>query len=409
MKKIRQSFSRRKVDDVNKAVSREIEASGIQWQRNARIAVAVGSRGIADILSIVKSVVREVEARGASPFVIPAMGSHGGATPEGQRRVLAAYGITEKTLGVSIRSSMEVVELPRGDAPCRIYADRTAWEADGIIIINRIKSHTDFYGTYESGLVKMCVVGLGKHRQALEIHGYGTRGLREYVPACAREVLTHRKIVLGIGIVENAYHETALIKAIKPEKIFDEERHLLELSQEMSGKLPVKLIDILVVDEFGKDISGTGLDTKVIGRLRIENEAEPLWPRIKQILLCDLTDESHGNALGIGLADVVTRKVQSKIDLQATNENVVTSTFIERGRIPIVAENAQKGFEYALRFCRASDPACLRVVRIKNTLRLDELYVSEPILRELRGNPCVEQTQEASLSLFDETGELSPF
>jgi hypothetical protein len=378
-------------------------------RRGDPIAVAVGSRGIKDLALIVRGIVTAVASRGGRPFIVPAMGSHGGATAEGQEAVLASYGITEEGVGAPVRSSMEVVQLPQGDCPCPVFMDRLANEAAGTIVVNRIKPHTDFHGPTESGLVKLITIGLGKHRQALEVHRAGVRGLREYIPACARRILVESNILLGVGIVENALHQTHMVRAIPAERIFAEEQRLLPTARELMGRLPAEELDILVVDVFGKDVSGTGMDTNVIGRMRIAGEPEPDSPRITAIVLTDLTDASHGNALGMGLADFITRRVYEKIDFSSTVENAVTGTFIERAKMPLVADTERAAIEQAMKLCRFREPENLRVLRIRSTLEIEYFYVSLPLWAEISGRTDVEQVTKDLFDLTDGSGELVPF
>lgn len=386
MIKIRQSFNSEHIHGFESAVENQIVSSGIQIKKGSSVAIAVGSRGISNINRIVKTVVSCVKESGAFPFIVPAMGSHGGATAEGQKKVLEGYGITEQYIGAPIKSSMEVVELPRGDLKHRVYMDKNAYEADATIIINRIKPHTDFHGKHESGLMKMCAIGLGKHKQALEIHKYGARGLKEMIVPTARQVLKYGNIIMGIGIVENAYDQVKIIKVLKPSEIEDEEMKLLNIARESMPCLPTDKIDVLIIDEIGKDISGTGADTNIIGRIRIRGENEPQKPDITNIVMTDLTEESHGNGLGVGLADFITKRLFEKIDLKVTYENVLTSNFLQRGNIPIIADTDKQAVEYALRTCGPIEPEKARVIRIKNTLKLDEIYVSESVLDEIKHN-----------------------
>jgi hypothetical protein len=311
------------------------------------------------------------------------MGSHGGATAEGQRQVLEGYGVTEEYAGADIRSSMEVVVLPPGSLGHRVYMDRHAFEADATVVINRVKVHTDFHGTTESGLLKMCVIGLGKHAMALEIHRHGVYGLKELIPVAARYVLGHSNIIMGIGIVENAYDQTAIIQAIHARDLEREELKLLDFNRKHMPCLPVDKLDVLVADQMGKDISGVGMDPNITGRMRIRGQLEPSRPDISNIIALELTEGSHGNALGMGLADFITRRFFKQIDFEATYENVMTSTFTERGKMPIVAENARQAMEYALRTAGPIEMADVKIIRIRNTLKLDEMYVSAAVLREL--------------------------
>jgi hypothetical protein len=390
--------------EIHTAVTRRLSL-----QPGARVAIAVGSRGIANLGRIVRATAACVRGLGGEPFVVPAMGSHGGATAEGQRQVLAGYGVTEGAVGCPIRASMEVVELPgAGDAEYRLYMDRLAHEADGVILINRIKPHTDFHDRYESGLVKMAVIGLGKEAQAAEMHSHGVRGLTELVPRAAAQLLASGRILLGIAIVENAYDETMLVDAIEPQRLMQREPELLALARANMPRLPVDRLDVLIVDRMGKDISGVGIDTNIIGRMRIRGQPEPDRPDIAMIVVTDLTAGSHGNAAGMGLADITTRRMFDKIDFGVTNTNVVTSGFLERARMPVVADTEAQAVEWALRGCGPIRQGEERVIRIRDTLHLDELYVSHAVLAEIAGMAGLEVIEPLT-GCFDGRGNLRSF
>jgi len=406
--KVRQHFNKKCITDIEDVVKQQITRKNISICPGSSIAVAVGSRGIANISRIVKATVDTLREMGANPFIVPAMGSHGGATAAGQKEVLESYGITEAFLGVPVKSSMQTVELPGGDPDVKAYMDKYAYESDGVIVINRIKPHTDFHGTIESGMLKMCVIGLGKHRQAMHIHKYGVYGLKELLPLAAKKIINSGKILMGIGIVENAYDQTLVIKAVAPSEMEEEEIRLLEISRRNMPCLPVKQADVLIIDEIGKNISGTGMDPNIIGRIKIRGEQEPSEPDITNIIACDLTEESHGNALGVGLADFITRKLFNKIDFKATYENTLTSTFIERAKIPIVADTGREAFEYVMKACRYLEADKARIIRIKNTLKLDAIYVSEPILNEMKERSDIE-VLGSFRDMFDDEGNLAAF
>lgn len=382
--RIRQKFDDTKIENIEQSVKEQIRAIHPQIRPGASIAITAGSRGIANIAKIIRATAEELRAMGAKPFIIPAMGSHGGATAEGQKQVLASYDITEEAMGVPIRSSMEVVELPRGDLPNRVFMDRLAYESDGVVIVNRVKPHTDFHGPTESGILKMCVIGLGKHRQAIEMHSVGTRGLRELMPMTARHVIQSGKILFALGIVENAYDQTREIRAALPQDMERVDAELLALARSNMPSLPAPDVDILIVDELGKEISGTGMDTNIIGRIKICGEEEPASPRVSAIMVTDLTEASHGNALGVGLADITTRRLFEKIDFRAMNENVMTSTFVERGKIPVVAQSDEQALQYCLTVCRVREIEKAKIVRIKNTLCVQEMYVTRPYLESIQ-------------------------
>jgi len=404
--KVRQYFKREYIEDIEDRVRWEILKLGISIKPGSEIAIAVGSRGIRNIDRIVKATVGVIKEMGGKPFIVPAMGSHGGATAEGQKELLEGYGIREEVIGAPIRSSMEVVELPSDGLVNRVFMDKIAYSADGTIVINRIKPHTDFHGDIESGLLKMCVIGLGKHKQAIEIHRFGTYGLKHLIPLTAERIIKYGNIIFGIAIVENAYDETMIIEGVKPEEFEETDRRLLKIAKENMPSLPVDNLDLLIVDQMGKDISGAGMDTNIIGRIYIDGEPEPERPKITRIVVTDLTEKTHGNAIGIGLADFTTRKLFEKIDFNATYQNAVTSTFVLRGKIPIIAEDSRTAIEWALKTCGPIEIENAKIIRIKDTLSLSELYVSKSILDEI--NDRVEVIGDF-VDICDERGELIPF
>lgn len=401
--KIRQQFARETLADIEQTVHQQVTAK-LQIAPGANIAITVGSRGINNIARIAKAVVAAVKACGGAPFIIPAMGSHGGATADGQREILASYGVTEAAMGCPIRSSMEVVELA-SDLEMPLFMDKHAFESDGVILLNRIKPHTAYHGEFESGLVKMSVIGLGKERLASTIHTYGVYGLKTLLPKAGRQVLASGKILLGVGIVENAYDETAIIEALTPAEILTREPELLALAKQLMPSFPLGEIDVLMVDQLGKNISGSGMDPNVIGRMRITGEPNPDFPKVKVIVVTDITEPSHGNACGIGLADVTTRRLLNKVDWDATYMNAVTSGFYEHSMLPVVAATDLQAFEWGLR--ASHDPhQPKRIVRITDTLHVSEMYVSDAALAEVKDR--VEILSEP-MSLFDEHGTLIPF
>lgn len=403
------------IDDPVPAVRSALDGAHLAVSRGATIAVAVGSRGIASIDAIVRTTVEWLRERGARPFIVPAMGSHGGATAEGQAGVLASYGITEETMGVPIRSSMETVRLDSSGVDSSgvdvdLFMDRFAWEADGVLLVNRVKPHTDFHGFPESGLFKMSVIGLGKHAQARAVHSLGIEGLKHQILPAARRIIGSGKIIGGVAIVENAYDRPREIRAATAADIEPMERELLDLATRSMARLPLDDIDLLIVDEIGKDKSGTGMDTSVIGRIRIRGEAEPAAPRVKSVVCCGLTPASHGNAIGMGLADAITRELYDAIDFQATYENGLTSSFSERIKVPFVAGTHAEAVRAGLRFAaldtderRALERA--RIVRIKSTLELDTMLVSPAAAQALADRSDVEPGT-VEYPLLDEAGRF---
>jgi hypothetical protein len=370
------------------------------------IAVGVGSRGVANLREIVRETIGALRALDLRPFVVPARGSHGGATAEGQRDVLAGYGVTETEIGCEIRATMDVIELDSTGLEHPLYMDAHAATADAILLINRIKPHTDFHGPHESGLVKMAVIGIGKRTQADAMHSFGVRGLRDLIPLATRHLIAAGRVWGGVGVVENALDETMLIEAIPADRLLARETELLAVARANMPRLPVDDLDVLIVDRMGKDISGCGMDTNILGRLRIAGQSEPESPRIWSIVVCDLTEASHGNAAGIGLADVITERLRSKVDRAATHMNIATAGFLERGKIPVTAATDAGAFDLAVRYCCTPPMEKLRVIRIRDTLHLGEILVSPAVARELAGREDVELHGDPVLA-FDAEGALT--
>jgi len=393
---------------VTQAAAKVLAAAclGSAIRRGERIAITAGSRGIANIAIILRAIVDAVRDVGGEPFIVPAMGSHGGATAEGQLEVLASYGITEGRMGAPVISSMETVILGHTEDGVPCYMDRNAAEADGVILANRVKPHTDFSAPVESGLLKMLSIGLGKHVQAQTIHAYGARGLREYMPRIARRILDTGKVRGGLAIVEDSYDDTAHLEWVSPANMERREPELLRMSSDMMARLPLSQIDLLIVDRMGKNISGTGMDTNVIGRLCIPGESDPPSPRIRYILACSLTEESHGNALGIGLADLTTQRLVDKIDYRAMNANVITTSFIARGAVPIALPNDKAAIDTAIQCLWGVKPSDAKVVRISDTAHLASIAVSESALGSLPSHAVPVGAPEEMR--FDEEENLLP-
>ena len=359
--------------------------------RGKSIAIGVGSRGISDLPMLVRLLADLVAGGGGRPFIVPAMGSHGGATAEGQLQVLADLGITEAAMGCPLKSTMETAVLGHtaGGLPAQI--DRCfAAEADGILLFNRIKMHTSFHGPLESGLHKMLAIGLGKERAATLLHSRGPDGLRDDMPEVARVLLAKARLLAGFGAVENGYHRIVALRGLAPAEMDAGERELLEMSRGLTPGLPFREVDVLVVDEMGKNISGTGMDTNVIGRLRIPGKPEPEWPRVKAIVVLGLTATTHGNALGVGLADFTVQALVDGIDWKLTAANVLASGFIERGKVPLVLPGPVEALSAALSHVFRNHPGLRaggRVLTIRNTLELEEFRVSDSLLEEARALP----------------------
>jgi len=409
--KVRQDFPRPRVESVETALQEQCGRDEIKSriEPGMEVAVTAGSRGISNIVPILRSLIGVLKDAGASPFVVPAMGSHGGATAEGQVEILESLGVTEESVGAPIRSSMEVVEIGETERGVPVYMDRIASEADGVVVVGRIKQHTDFHADFESGLLKMASIGLGKHAQALALHALGVPGIRDHMVEAGKLVFASGRILFGVGVVENAYEETAIIEAIPPERVAERETELLEESVKLMPKLPVSDIDVLFVDELGKNFSGTGMDTNVVGRFRILGVEEPESPNAKYLIVGDVSEPSHGNALGVGLADLTTRRLFEKVDMEAMNQNVLTSTFLERAKIPMVMQSDREALEATIRCNWGVAPEDTRFVRIPNTLHLRHVYLSENLIEEALANGNVEVVGEAAEPEFDEGGDFTPF
>ncbi|HEX5414238.1 MAG TPA: lactate racemase domain-containing protein [Chloroflexota bacterium] len=410
MARVRQRLYDRVLIDIEGTVIRQVdEQLRGKIRPGQSIAVAIGSRGVANIARIARATAEGLRRLGGEPFIVPAMGSHGGATAEGQVEVLASLGVTEAFVGCPIRSSMEVVQLGETDDGMPAYLDRNAASADGIVVINRVKKHTDFHGEIESGLLKMICIGLGKKSQADLVHAYGAPGLRYHVPRVARVTLARAPILLGIATLENGYEETAEIVAFRPAEIEAGEKRLLRKNKRHYPMLPLDEIDVLIVDRMGKDVSGTGLDTNVIGRIRIAGEPEPPKPSIRMLVALSLTEASHGNAVGVGLADVISQRLRDQIDDTAMAVNVVTSGFLERGKIPITLPNDRLAIETALSRLPPEVRRKPRIVRILDTLHVAEFDASEALIEELAAKPSVTVAPDRHPIYFDAIGTICQY
>jgi len=409
MYRVQQNFDVPKVENIEETLAHELDSLKLQSHLKAgmRIAITAGSRGIANMDRILRHLVRIIKENSAHPFFIPAMGSHGGGTAEGQMEILRSLKITEESVGAPILSSMEVVEIGKSSFGFPILVDKYAAEADGIIVVNRIKPHTEFEGPIESGLMKMMAIGMGKHRGCLEVHRQTVHyGYREVIPEIGRTILEKMPILFGVGIVENVYDETAYIRAILPSDFLSEEKRLLAEAKRLMARLPFEKIDVLIIDEMGKNISGTGMDTNVIGRIMFIGEREPETPKITRIAVLDLTEESHGNAIGIGLADYTTKRLIKKVDHEAMAINAIAAMTPEKGRIPIALPTDKDAVEAALGTVGAVEPEKARLVHIKNTLEMGKLDISEALLEELKGRTDLTLIKGSGPISFDKTGNL---
>jgi hypothetical protein len=398
---IRQVFDHSQIEDIEGELTARITASGMlsRVKPGMRIAITAGSRGIDRIPRILKTVIGLLREKGAKPFIVPAMGSHGGGTARGQMEMLESLGIIEKSMGVPVISSMETATLGKTSSGAPVFMDKNALSADGIVVINRVKLHTAYHGRVESGICKMVAVGLGKKNGAETMHMYGLGEVIAEAFRIARDATG--KILFGVAILENAFDRTLDFQISAPEDFEQKDSAFLERCRSLIPRIPLKTFDMLIVDEMGKNISGTGMDTNIIGFWRrFGGEKNPDY---KTLIVRDLTPESHGNAMGIGFADLIPQKLYDKIDLKATYTNGIASNTWSIVRIPITLENDRECVRVALEKLPAGSA---RVVRIKNTLFLDELQVSENLLPALRENPCIEITGEAAPMQFDSSGNL---
>ncbi len=406
---IRQKFTPLEVNNIKEKVQSEI--SNLKLDKRIKpgnnIAVTIGSRGITDINTITRLVIDELIKLGGKPFIIPAMGSHGGATAEGQLNVLAGYGITEDDMGVPIKSSMEVTKIGESKDGIPVYVDKNAIAADHVVVINRIKTHTRFIGKIESGLIKMLMVGLGKDVGAKIYH----RAIMKYsfdhiIASVLPMIMSKLRVLFGVAILENAFGNVADIKAVIGEDFIKIEPKLKKDSFELMAKLPFRDIDLLIIDEMGKDISGTGMDTNIIAR-RDEILVEDV--RIARIFVRDLTPKSHGNACGVGLADFTTRKLVNKIKFKETYINCIAGLRPEGGKIPMTFDYDKDAIAAAIPTCGVDDIDNIKIVWIKNTLDLEKAIISEASLNDLKGRDGIDQISPLKELVFDSSGNLPLF
>jgi Lactate racemase N-terminal domain len=412
MYRIRQRFEGPAVADIPATVQAELSRIDVasEIKPGQTVALTAGSRGVANIATILKATVHYLQTIGAKPFVIPAMGSHGGGTADGQLDVLHHYGITEDSMGVPLRASMEVVQIGETPDGLPVWLDKHASEADHIGVINRIKPHTDFSGAIESGLFKMMTIGLGKYHGAQLYHRANVQyGYEHVIRTVGRTVLQHARIAFGLGIIENGYDQTAVIRAVPRSQFEASELELQALSKQLAARLPFDFMHLLIVEEMGKNISGTGMDTKVIGRIMNIIEPPPAHPRILRIYVRDLHNDSYGNAMGVGLADFVSRRLVNKIDPTATYINGLTGLSPESARIPVTLDTDREAVEAALGTIGLVPPEAARIVRIQNTLLLEELEVSEALLPEVKQRDTLEILWGPKPLIFDSAGGLPTF
>ena len=405
---VRQSIPQPRLEDVPGTIRRLIRGSRLRERvaPGGTIAVGIGSRGVHGIDLVARTIVDTLHDMGYKPFIVAAMGSHGGATPEGQRELLAGYGVTSESMGVAVKTDMDTVVLGTNPVGLPIYFDKNAFEADGIVLANRVKPHTDFRATHESGVLKMLVIGLGKRDGASQVHKLGVRGLQEVLPAVGRFLVKKTPFALGLAIVENAQDVPAEIVALEPETIFETEPVLLERARGLMGRLPFDQIDLLVVGELGKNYSGAGMDPNVIGRLFVETQRDFDRPVVTRLVVLDVSDESHGNIVGVGFADLTTDRLVSRMDEQSFRINTLTSCCLQRSRIPLSLPTDHAAIEAGLETCWRIDPNQARVVVIPNTLELQNLWVSHSLDDEVRAHPHLTRVSDFQPMPFLDDGSL---
>jgi len=408
---VRQALDATDIGDVRSAIAEQFRRRdvGDRILPGWRVAITAGSRGIDRIDEVVLAVVDEVRQRGAEPFVVPAMGSHGGATAEGQLDVVAHYGITEETMGCPILSSMDTVHLGEVENDVPVWLDRNAFEADAVIPVGRVKPHTDFRGPVESGLMKMIAIGLGKQKGAEFFHSQGMNEFHHLIPAVAKFTLSRVNIPFGVAVIENGYGKLAQAEAVPAARMWEREQELLRVARERMGRLPGERIDVLIVDRIGKDISGDGADPNVINRDVagvLPPTEEPVTPRIQRVIVRDLTEDTEGNATGIGMADIALRRAVEKMDPISTYMNMITAKAPQGARIPLTVDTDRQAIFVALACCLKTQPETSRIARIQDTKHVETLWVSEPLLPEMLASGRVEVIGESRPFAFDAAGML---
>jgi len=406
MAAIRQKFEDNAIRDIPAAVAAEMARPEIAAtiRPGMSLAITAGSRGIANIVTILREIVSAVRARGAHPFVIPAMGSHGGATDEGQRLLLEGYGIMEQSVGAPIRATMETRVIGTTDDGLPVHMDRFAAEADGTIVVGRIKPHTAFHGTYESGLMKMMAIGMGKQKGAETCHAAGFGAFARIIPSFARVVLARGNVLFGVGLVEDSLDQTCRVEALARGLIESREPELLAEARRLMPSIPLRDFDVLVVDTIGKNFSGDGADPNITGTYCTPYASG--GPRIQRYVVLDVSDASHGNAVGVGMADITTARLHAKMDYDAMYANALTSRALNTVRVPLVMKSDRLALQAAVFACIGVETAGPRIVRIHDTSHIGTLSISEALLGEARANPSIEVLETPADLVFNAEGNL---
>lgn len=410
MIKVQQQFEAPRVDDIPGTVKAQIDGLNLagKVKKGDTVAITVGSRGINEIDVITKAIVEAMKELGAAPFIVPAMGSHGGGTAEGQRQIIESYGVTEPFVGCPIRATMEVVQVGTVEGEVPVYFDKYASEADHVVVSGRVKPHTGFVGEIESGLHKMMLIGLGKHKGAAIYHQAIVHySFDRIIRGVAQQVIDKCGILFGLAMVENQYDQTAMIDAVPPEKFAEREKELLILAKKWMPRLPFDRVDLLVIDAMGKNISGSGIDTNVVGRKYNDHAAaEKEFPKVTRILVRGLTPETHGNAAGIGMAEYCHKRLVDGMNVEATVINCMTGNDPSGAAIPVHFATDRECLEKALQTVGFVEPQNAMVLRIRNTLHLGELLVSEAYEKELARRDDLTVLAPAADMEFDAQGDL---
>ncbi|TXC90625.1 DUF2088 domain-containing protein [Metabacillus litoralis] len=406
MVKVRQNFDNTKIENIDQALNEKLQQESIRSKvkPGMEIAIAVGSRGMDKLVEVTANTVQFLKDLGATPFIVPSMGSHGGATAEGQKEVLAHLGVTEESVKAEIRSSMEVIKLGELSNGLPVYIDKYASEADGIVVINRIKPHTAFRGPVESGIMKMISIGLGKQKGAEATHQLGFKYMAENVPAMAKLMMEKTPILFGVATLENAFDRVARVEVLAVEDIEEKEPALQALAKELLPKLFFEQIDVLVIDEIGKNISGDGMDPNITGRYPTPYAKG--GPDVNKMVVLDLTHQTEGNANGVGTADFTTQRLVDKMDREVTYANGLTSTVCAPTKIATTLANDKDAIKAAIKTCNILDFTQVKMVRIKNTLDIAEIEVSEALLTHVAEHPDMEQISDLFELSFNDEGNL---